>query len=219
MNLNKNKKYYFLVSDIHSFADELKSALFKAGFRKTNKNHTLVVLGDLFDRGPKTMQVYEYIKSLPKSRRILIKGNHEELYFTLLTKSFPERNDFHNMTVNTFCDIACMPIDVLNEDTYNYDYSTYFKGSRAAWETIKHQVKYSKITTFLKSSEWKNFYEIKTKTKTYICVHSFIPVKPKQEYIAKLGICAYTTENPYKLEYDPEWRDSKAWSSAIWYCP
>lgn len=78
---------YFCVSDIHSFYTPLKKALKQAGFRKSNKDHCLVVCGDIFDRGEETVQVYEFLKSLPKNRCILIKGNHESLYFGLLKKS------------------------------------------------------------------------------------------------------------------------------------
>lgn len=41
-----NKKY-FVISDPHSFYMEMKTALFKAGFRKSNKEHILIVCGDL----------------------------------------------------------------------------------------------------------------------------------------------------------------------------
>ena len=101
----KNKKY-FVVSDIHSFASELKYSLRQAGFNKRNKDHTLIVCGDIFDRGDETVEVYKYLKSIPKKRCILIKGNHEQLYKELLTKTFPNRHDFSNGTVRAFCNIA-----------------------------------------------------------------------------------------------------------------
>ena len=71
-------KKYFIVSDIHSFFLELRSSLFRAGFRKKNKDHILIVLGDIFDRGPDSKEVYDYIRSIPKERRIL--GNNHTDY-------------------------------------------------------------------------------------------------------------------------------------------
>jgi len=67
---------------------------------------TIVVCGDIFDRGDETVKVYTYLKSIPKKRCILIKGNHESLYKELLNKTFPDKYDFSNGTVRAFCNIA-----------------------------------------------------------------------------------------------------------------
>ena len=70
---------YFVVSDVHSFYNEMMYALVKAGFDKDNKNHIFVSLGDLLDRGPDAVKCLEFVNSLPVERKILIKGNHERL--------------------------------------------------------------------------------------------------------------------------------------------
>ena len=59
---------YFVISDIHSFATDMKWVLRQAGFNKKNKHHTLIVCGDIFDRGNETLEVYKYLKSIPKKR-------------------------------------------------------------------------------------------------------------------------------------------------------
>lgn len=110
---------YFCVSDIHSFYNELIRALRQAGFNKRNKNHTLIVCGDIFDRGPDAVAVYKFLKSIPKKRCILIKGNHEPLYLELLTKPFPKGYDFSNHTVDTFCQLAR---DVWKDDISKSNY-------------------------------------------------------------------------------------------------
>lgn len=97
---------YFVTSDIHSFFDEFKSAIDVAGFKPRNKDHTLIVCGDIFDRGQKTVEVFNYLKKIPRKRRILVRGNHEDLFEELLEKSFPDKHDFSNGTVRTFCAIA-----------------------------------------------------------------------------------------------------------------
>ena len=89
---------YFIVSDIHSFYDELIAALKEKGFNK--EEDTLVVAGDIFDRGSKPRQVYNFLKKL--KNKILIKGNHEELYLDLLKRGYPEWHDYHNGTEETF---------------------------------------------------------------------------------------------------------------------
>lgn len=182
-------KTYFVISDIHGFYQQMVDGLRKAGFRKNNKDHILVVLGDLFDRGPEPFRVYKYIKSLPKSRRILVRGNHEALYLELLKKDFPQRHDFSNRTVNTLCDLTTTPIDLLNEDTYDYDEFSYIKGSRKAWEKIVNKMRDHEITKWLESDEWVNYFELDK----YIMVHSFIPL-------------------------EEDWKNGD-WDNAIWGCP
>jgi serine/threonine protein phosphatase 1 len=97
---------YFIVSDLHSFYTPLKNALKRKKFDINNPNHILVVAGDLFDRGNETIKLYEFLKSIPEDRLILIRGNHEDLYEALLLKFRPQWNDVSNGTVKTFCHIA-----------------------------------------------------------------------------------------------------------------
>lgn len=68
---------YFVISDIHSFCDEMITALKSAGFEENNPEHTLISCGDLLDRGDKSIETLRYINALP--RKILIRGNHEDL--------------------------------------------------------------------------------------------------------------------------------------------
>jgi len=200
--MDKYEYVNFLVSDIHSFAKPLRDALRDAGFRVKDKTHRLIILGDIFDRGPDTLEVYKFIKSLPKHRRVLIKGNHEQLYFELLKKNFPDDYDFSNGTVNTFCQIAGTdPEDLdmkeacrfyyLRNQTPPIDYLS--KRISAVWKQTKAIVAEHEITKWLDSSEWLDFFEYKD----LICVHSFIP------------------------EYVENWREAhaSAWSEARWGCP
>ena len=90
---------YFVVSDIHGYYDELIAALSEKGFDKNNPNHSLIVCGDCFDRGPKPIEVMDYLKSLP--RRHLIWGNHEELMTDLLYRRYPASHDITNGTWET----------------------------------------------------------------------------------------------------------------------
>ncbi len=67
-------KKYFVVSDIHSFYKPFINELTRKGFDACNNEHVLIVCGDLFDRGSESLKLYEFIKSLPKERRIIIRG-------------------------------------------------------------------------------------------------------------------------------------------------
>lgn len=209
---------YFVVSDIHSFCSELKYSLRKAGFNKRNKEHILIVCGDIFDRGNETIEVYKYLKSIPKKRCILIKGNHESLYKELLTKSFPERHDFSNGTVRAFCNIASVEEEKLNkyywiEKDLSLDFEQIEERVYSTWKYVRETVANHEITTWLNSKQWKNYFELDK----YIFVHSFIPVKIKDEW---------KEMHPYKLrsfcyEHKSDWREASddEWELAAWGDP
>lgn len=182
---------YFIVSDIHSFATELKWALKSAGFDAKNKNHTLIVVGDVFDRGDETIELYKFLSSIPKKRCILIRGNHEYLAFDLIRKHYPESHDFSNHTVDTFCQIAHRDI----EDLYNGDVS---------WTEITSYVRSSKIWAWLNSKQWVDYFELGP----YIFTHSFIPVKVKEQYRSRYLCWGAYGMSANCFEYDPNWREA-----------
>lgn len=218
---------YFLVSDIHSFYFELMASLKTAGFDKKNKNHTLIVLGDLFDRGPDTLKVYKFLTSIPKKRCILVRGNHELLYKDLLKKNFPESHDFSNHTVDTFCQIArtkiydfdCNEAYFKKEEYFHY-FSVY-RGleddnpeddlSEKRWKQVLDVVKEHPITKLiLDDKRWVNYYELDK----YILVHSWIPCATKPTF----GRYDYP---PEEIGYREDWKNATQteWNDATWGCP
>lgn len=203
---------YFIVSDIHSFLLELKNALKLAGFDKKNKNHTLIIVGDVFDRGSETVELYKFLTSIPKSRCILIKGNHEYLYEELLEKRFPDGYDFSNHTVDTFCHIAGHSPEIMTgEYWYKLNESEPYERIQQAWKEILNEVKQSPITAWIKSSQWKNYFELDK----YIFVHSFIPLRNVD------GLPSYYIKNR-RFEYFKDWRTTATnleWYDATWGCP
>ena len=198
-------KKYFITSDIHSFYEPLKTALTKAGFDINNPEHIFVCCGDFFDRGEETKEVFNFIKSIPQDRRILIKGNHELLYNELLNKSFPADYDFSNGTVKTFFTIAGYNEQML---TRHYWYDLAYKTRQDSdlfanrpfetWNEVKNIVSEHPITKWINSSEFKWYWE----TNNYIFVHSFIP----------LG---------FNSIYREDWRNAVTfeWKDAVWGCP
>ena len=143
---------YFVVSDIHGYYDELIAALSEKGFDKNNPNHTLIVCGDCFDRGPKPIEVMDYLKSLP--RRHLIWGNHEELMTDLLYRRYPASHDITNGTW----------------DTLNKFLAKNNEKNTGSWEKTLSQF-----------YEFFNLYKDYYETKHYIFVHSWIPVLPTRD--------------------------------------
>ena len=94
-------KTYFVVSDIHSFYNEFIEALNLSGFDKNNEEHILISLGDACDRGPDSVSVLSFLLSLPKNRRILILGNHEDLMNDAIKRQEFLLHDLHNKTNRT----------------------------------------------------------------------------------------------------------------------
>lgn len=185
---------YFVTSDIHGFLSAAKKALNEAGFDPNNENHTLVVCGDIFDRGYETKETYKYIKSLP--RKILIRGNHESLLEELVKRGYPLDHDFHNGTARTICDLNDM-------DFYDY----YLGLTGEAKDFPAETTKTAEIT------EWidENFVDYAEFSK-YIAVHSWVPTR---KHISRAN------EFDCKIVPDPEWRDAgeKEWEEARWGNP
>ena len=68
--MKKNK--YFIVSDIHSYLDELVNALSATEFELDNPNHILIINGDVFDRGHQTVALYKWLKEFPQDSSGLV---------------------------------------------------------------------------------------------------------------------------------------------------
>lgn len=99
-------KKYFIVSDVHSHYNEMMEALKKSKFNKKNPDHIFVSLGDLLDRGNFTLETLLWVNSLPDDRKILIRGNHEDLLEELFQRKEVWNHDIHNGTVRTVIDLA-----------------------------------------------------------------------------------------------------------------
>lgn len=73
-------KKYFVFSDIHGEFDALQNNLIKMGFDIDNDDHVLFSLGDLFDRGPASDLVLDFMLDMwGKNRFIGIYGNHDAM--------------------------------------------------------------------------------------------------------------------------------------------
>ena len=92
---------YFVISDIHGHFDEMIRDLSISKYDQTNKNHHLIVLGDLFDRGTQSDKVLDYMYELMlKSRVSFVLGNHDNFLLDFLKGDY-SRTAF-NMNRNGF---------------------------------------------------------------------------------------------------------------------
>jgi serine/threonine protein phosphatase 1 len=122
-------------------------ALNDAGFDRNNPEHWLISCGDAFDRGPESEEVLHFLMSL--DRKVLIKGNHDQLLDDCCMRELPYSHDFSNGTVRTINDIGGAgegyPFDECCQRTWN------------------------KLAAY--RSTLVNYFE----TENYIFVHSWIP--------------------------------------------
>lgn len=185
----------FCCSDIHSYYDEWMVALKLKEFDIHNPNHKLVVCGDLFDRGPKTKEVYDFVKSLG-DRFVYIKGNHEDLLEDCVADIVSGRSigshHFSNGTVRSiaaFCDLSEWDIAAPRRS-----------------EEVKQQVftRMQPILEFI-SSKALNYWEVDN----YIFVHGWVPTINEN--------LTYWDTKPLKLAPRDWWDDKEDYlSREIW---
>ena len=139
----------FVVSDIHSYYAQFRDALDKAGFDENNEDHWLIVCGDYFDRGDQPLEVMMYLKSLP--RKVLIRGNHEDLLEQCCYRGDFGIHDLSNGTYHTICELGNMG--------YGYTFDECC------------------VNTLRSTRVFRNSLVDYFETKNYIFVHSWIPLK------------------------------------------
>ena len=188
-------KKYFVCSDIHSFYTEFRAALRRANFKKSNPEHILIVCGDIFDRGPESKEVYKFIRSLPRERRVLIRGNHELLLKKAINRGIFYEHDYTNGTLATIMQFT------------GYD----FIDCVDIPEIVCEDFKKNGIIDWMFGPEWQNYAEIGN----YIFVHSWIPVKILD------GTDIYDATTKTEIEFRPDWREASQedWENASWGCP
>lgn len=125
---------YFITSDVHGFFNELMVALNSRGFDLNNSDHKLIILGDLFDRGPDNRKVYEFVKSLG-DRFIYVRGNHEDLLGECVREIVSGRevseHHWHNRTVDTIAEFTQMSTNVFR------GFVRWESVNQTTWEVMK----------------------------------------------------------------------------------
>lgn len=185
---------YIFISDVHGQFEKMIDALNGVDFNK--ERDTLISLGDLFDRGPQSLEVLEYVMSCPN--RILIWGNHDlRLRELMLGRSY-NSCDYSNgvlETMKSFCG----------------NLSFYSLG--AAISVFKTNENLQDVYKLL----WQYFDEchFAVEFSKYIGTHAWIPVSTDDEGVYdKWG--RIMRESSYF--YTPYWRDAdfEWWFDTTW---
>lgn len=101
----------FVVGDVHGHYKELKDCLSKAGYNDQDPDQMLIVLGDNFDRGYESLEIYNYLRTLTKSgKAVVLHGNHEDFIIDFLEGkdcSFNFIYNGFNKTLDSFLEQTC----------------------------------------------------------------------------------------------------------------
>lgn len=191
---------YFVVSDIHGYYEPLVKALAEAGYNQDDPNQTLIVLGDLLDRGNQPREVLAFIQSIDPNRLILVRGNHEDLFKDLLKKEYPDYCDFANRTLMTLFSLAFKSEGYQDQPNKRI----YIEVSKGSFKAAVRKIYETGVANLILSDErWRDFVEIGNR----IFVHGFYPLgqTPSQSPDEKPTPC-----------YDPNWRNAskEAWERA-----
>ena len=214
-------KKYFCTSDIHGYFDIFHDALIEAGFDENNPDHVLIVCGDIFDRGKQPLEVYNYLRSLPIERRVLVRGNHEELLKNLVKREKPLNHDFHNGTYQTLYMFLGLDYEKEKAEKFkrwtsipwdDFEARDKFKAKEDKRQAkidhkLFHNKKLKEILKWLNSDEWVPYYKLGP----YIFIHAGLPVVASGDQYTVLDI---------RKDWDSKesWRDD-AWADAMWVCP
>lgn len=145
-------KKLFAVSDVHGHYTELMHALDDVGFDGKNENHIFVSCGDLFDRGGENHRVYDFVRGLP--RKVLIRGNHEDMLRQVLKRGYLVKMNVYNGT-----DITAE--QMLGEESVD---------ANGRFDVEAHAAKIKELITFIDTM--LNYYE----TEQYVFTHGWLPI-------------------------------------------
>lgn len=138
----------FCISDVHGYYDEMREALDEAEFDPNNEEHWLVSCGDIWDRGSQPFEVMWYLKNLP--RKVLIRGNHMDLFEQCCDRGDAWSHDFSNGTYKTICEL----------------------GDAAMGYSFDECCQRAEVKTRVFRESMVNYFE----TQNYIFVHAWVPL-------------------------------------------
>lgn len=139
---------FFVISDVHGAYDQMRKALDEAGFDPNNEEHWLISDGDVWDRFPYPDKVMQYLTNLP--RKILVRGNHEDLFEECCDRGIAFSHDHSNGTFGTICRLGGGLLDY----------------------SFKECCHRAEVRTRAFRESMVNYFE----TKNYIFVHAWVPL-------------------------------------------
>lgn len=115
---------YYVISDVHGYYTQMKSALEKAGFFSDTTPHKLIMLGDLFDRGHEAKQLQQFIlEQMEQDKIILIRGNHEDLFVELVTTDAGMPYSYHKSNGTYDTALQLTGFDPVMASIRHYDFA------------------------------------------------------------------------------------------------
>lgn len=182
------KKKLYIISDIHGHYYEMIDGLRKAGYDDENDEHLLIVMGDLFDRGEYSKQVYDYLKDLSdKKKAIVLRGNHEKFFIDWLKGDDNPFNFVRNgmsYTIDSFLGFGHSFDNYCIDNECDYTHSAFAGYSEKARKEIMEN--YPELLEWLENLPY--YYE----TEHFIFTHASIDTKandwrhPHCEYYGRL---------------------------------
>ena len=210
-------KKYFIASDIHGFYDEWMKALDEKGFDIENEDHIIVVLGDLLDRGPGVVKCLEFVNGLKPERKILIRGNHEDLMEEAMLRGYFKQHDLHNRTHRSCYQIVDNIIhNVLEDDNARKKFMAYYGIEYNPGDIIEPCEEWMPEDEILKITEgsvlWEDYIQWcvdYAEVGNNIFVHGWIPC------LTEPPVYGQTSTKYY---YFPDWKVANPyeWGKASW---
>lgn len=156
-------KSLFIFADIHGFYLEFIEGLKNSNFDEENPDHILVSLGDIFDRGYFSKEIYLYLLKFQKLNRFFgIKGNHDDMFLDFLSN--PNNYHIHNFNLLNNGMLSTV-ISFLDKDYNLTGYIYGINNIRYLSNIINEE--HPELLTFLKS-----FYDKITISNKYILLHA-----------------------------------------------
>lgn len=140
---------YYVISDVHGYYTQMKSALEKAGFFSDTTPHKLIMLGDLFDRGHEAKQLQQFIlEQMEQDKIILIRGNHEDLFVELVTTDAGMPYSYHKSNGTYDTALQLTGFDSVMASIRHYDFADAAKDTPFYKEIIPAMLDYFETVPF-----------------------------------------------------------------------
>ncbi len=178
---------YYVAADVHGFYTIFHRALEAAGYFSDPAPHRLLLLGDIFDRGPEAVQMQDFVlRLMEEDAVILVRGNHEDLFVRMVNddKGLPVRPHVGNGTYGTALQLTGW--DEIRALAHNLEFAAQARETPYYRRIIPATV------------DW---YE----TARYLFVHGWLPGLPGEE------------RRVYRYDPDWRSAGPEAWRNARWF--
>ena len=182
---------YFITSDIHGYYNVLIKELKRKNFDPDKD--TLITLGDNFDRGEYNVEMYEFLRDLP--HKILVRGNHEDLFINMVESNYISSADIHNGTYDTLRQFSRKYLNLVLPQSY---FTLAVEDELEALKRIKETEVYKFISD---SNNWVN----KVEFGKLLLTHASIPQGICRSWKEARRVNPYMNRIPGKLLVAGHW--------------